>query len=357
MLGRTLLQVAGVLCLEPIGAAAAEPPEPGAHLDPAAWGDDHVGKPLPGYVTGGECLFCHRDDVGSSWHREPHQGSVRMADPADPAVAAVAALLGDADLAVPEGLAVLGGDELVRFLAPNGRYGQFALLSAAWKPSSTTGDGRAEGAENAAGTGRLVREQSPRWDDDRYGARCAGCHSTAVATELRAFSAPSLDCFVCHGDVDPTHPEDGTRVLLAPGRSDPPERVTSICAQCHVRTGRSRSTGLPYPNQFVAGDNLFRDLEVDLSDEALARVARGDRHVLENVRAVVVEGKRDTTCLTCHRVHQPSTTAHRRLRIEGSCRTCHQQDGARWLTPAHQDRSELCEYGLDGTLAPAAPSE
>ena len=45
--------------------------------------------------------------------------------------------------------------------------------------------------------------------------------------------------------------------------------VTSICAQCHVRTGKSRSTGLPYPNNFVAGDNLFRDFQVDFSDEAL----------------------------------------------------------------------------------------
>lgn len=132
--------------------------------------------------------------------------------------------------------------------------------------------------------------------------------------------------------------------MLAPGRDDSPDVVTSICAQCHVRTGRSRSTGLPYPNQFVPGDNLFRDFEVDLSDPALERVAPGDRHVLENVRAVAVEGRRETTCLTCHRLHQPSTAAHRRLRIEDSCTTCHRKGGARWLTPTYEDRSEVCDY-------------
>ena len=38
-------------------------------LDPAAWGSDHVGKPVPEYVTGDECLFCHRDDVGPTLGR------------------------------------------------------------------------------------------------------------------------------------------------------------------------------------------------------------------------------------------------------------------------------------------------
>ena len=36
-------------------------PAPGRHLDPAGWGKDHVGSPVPEYVTGDECLFCHED--------------------------------------------------------------------------------------------------------------------------------------------------------------------------------------------------------------------------------------------------------------------------------------------------------
>ena len=42
--------------------AKRSPPE----LNPAAWGSDHVGRPLPEYVTGEECLFCHRKDVGAT---------------------------------------------------------------------------------------------------------------------------------------------------------------------------------------------------------------------------------------------------------------------------------------------------
>jgi hypothetical protein len=43
-----------------------------ARIDPAAWGSDHVGKPVPEYVTGDECLFCHREKVGPTWGANRH---------------------------------------------------------------------------------------------------------------------------------------------------------------------------------------------------------------------------------------------------------------------------------------------
>src|ERR1700689_86922 len=42
------------------------------------WGD-HVDAPLPEYVTGEECLFCHRDDWGNRWAKNYHQRTVRPA--------------------------------------------------------------------------------------------------------------------------------------------------------------------------------------------------------------------------------------------------------------------------------------
>src|SRR5262245_58524454 len=46
-------------------------------LDPAAWGGDHVGKPIPTYLTGDECLFCHRDKVGTTWGANRHNLTIR----------------------------------------------------------------------------------------------------------------------------------------------------------------------------------------------------------------------------------------------------------------------------------------
>jgi len=70
----------------------------------------------------------------------------------------------------------------------------------------------------------------------------------------RTFSAFGHDCYVCHGAVDLNHTGDTRLMLLSKKRRDGPEVVASICAQCHLRGGKSKSTGLPYPNQFVAGD-------------------------------------------------------------------------------------------------------
>ena len=37
----------------------------------------HIGKALPDYVTGDECLFCHRRDIASGWKVNAHQLTLR----------------------------------------------------------------------------------------------------------------------------------------------------------------------------------------------------------------------------------------------------------------------------------------
>src|SRR5262245_17822337 len=63
-------------------------PLPAQQLDPAAWGIDHVGKPVPAFVSGDECLFCHRD-VGPTWGANRHGQTIRTADPFTAGLAAL----------------------------------------------------------------------------------------------------------------------------------------------------------------------------------------------------------------------------------------------------------------------------
>jgi predicted CXXCH cytochrome family protein len=305
--------------------------EPAKRLDPAAWGGDHVGRPVPEFVTGEECLFCHRQDVGPAWPRNRHHLTLRAAEPGSPPLLA----LKQAPALEPvagEVTLVLGGNNRVRFLKPTGEYGQLALHSAAWVPPRGT-----EGP-------RLIATGRPHWDPRTFGDACAGCHATGVDPRTRAFSTPSLDCYVCHGDVNLKHSEDPALVLLARKRNDPARVVTSICAQCHVRTGQSRSTGRPYPTNFVAGDNLFRDFQVDLADEHIRRLNPGDRHVLENVREVVLLGKDDVTCLSCHDVHRQSGKKHHRVAESDVCLTCHHAIGSKKVRKPYEVHSLTCGY-------------
>lgn len=298
---------------------------------PSQWGNDHVGKPIPEFASGDECLFCHRNDVGPSWGDNHHNRTLRTVEADAPAVAAM-----KQDPQLQEAAAaitlVFGERRRQRFLKPAAGYGQLELLSTQWSPT------------HGGTKGRLLDAAEPKWDAKQFGNDCAGCHATAVDPKTRSFAALSLDCYVCHGDVPAKHAKDTVEVYLAKKRNDPARVTTSICAQCHVRTGKSKSSGLPYPNNFVAGDNLFRDFEVDLSEKAIAAQNPADRHVLENVRDVVILGKDAVTCLSCHQVHRQSTKIHHRVRESAACATCHPASGSKKEHKSYEVHSTTCGY-------------
>jgi hypothetical protein len=273
-------------------------------------------------------LFCHREKVGPAWGANRHNLTIRELDPQSPALAALKNSLAK-DLA-EEIKFVMGVGRRHRFLKPATAYGTVELLSAEWEPP--------RGKE----PGKLISTEGPHWDAKRFGDSCAGCHATAVDPKEQAFSALSLDCYVCHGNVPADHPNKPELAYLSPRRKDPARMVTAICAQCHVRTGKSKSSGRPYANNFVAGDNLFRDFEVDFSDQSLKDLSPADRHVLENVRDVVVFGNEKVTCVTCHDVHGRSSKKHHLVTKSDTCLNCHHADGPRRDLKPFAAHSKTC---------------
>src|SRR5262249_17572328 len=133
----------GSMLLSPL--ASSDPPR---RLDPAAWGSDHVGQPIPGYSTGGQWLFCHRG-VGATWVANPPHLTIRDVDEQSPALTALRQL--------PGGIAdeiklVLGDQRRQRFLKPAKGYGQLELLSAEWAPPRKDEPGK------------LISTANPHWD-------------------------------------------------------------------------------------------------------------------------------------------------------------------------------------------------
>ncbi len=193
-------------------------------------------------------------------------------------------------------------------------------------------------------------KETPVWEAQTFSDRCAGCHATAVKTETRTFSAVSLDCYVCHGDVSLDHTKDVARVLLS-SKNREPRQVVSLCGQCHLRGGKSKSTGLPYPNTFVAGDNLFRDFQVDFSDAGIRAQPEVDQHIWLTARDVALFDRQDIDCLACHDVHGQSTEKHQKLENRAICSSCHAsgsdnmalRDG---ILPHNrrQTHSRICDY-------------
>ena len=289
-------------------AINADEPEKNS-LDPAAWGSDHIGETVPEYMTGGECLFCHRKVIGKHWSKNRHQLTIRPVDEGLP----------ERWKSLKPTL-VLGSENLSRYLRKSSEYGKLEMTT--------------------------TEKNGGDWDAQTFGNRCAGCHATGVDHETQAFSSLSIDCYSCHGDVDLDHTKDSSLMVLSKKRNDPARVAISICAQCHIRTGKSRSTGLPYANNFIAGDNLFRDFEIDFTDEALKVLNPGDGHILENVRDVVLQGNDAVTCLTCHQVHHGSTDRHQKLaKSSAICNHCHESKGGDdWTKKSYKVHSAVCGY-------------
>ncbi len=298
-------------------------------LDPAAWGSDHVGQPLPNFTSGDECLFCHRD-VGPGWPTNRHGQTIRTADAMSPAVAALLESPQFKSFGGETGF-VMGGRSQQRFLKAAAEHGRLDLLSLRWTPSKSGADGR------------LTALEQPHWDTQAFGARCAGCHATGVDPGKETFQAISLDCFVCHAEPPAKHTTQGSLAVLSPHRQESAAVVTSICAQCHLRGGVSKSSGLPYSNHFLAGDNLFRDFRIDLAPAVTDKFNPGDRHVHENVRDVVVNGREDVTCLSCHSIHQQTAKKHETAADSAICLNCHTAESKK-VRVRYEVHSKTCDY-------------
>lgn len=298
-------------------------------LDPKAWGGNHVGKPIPEYVQGDECLFCHRNNIGPSWQKDPHSLVIREREAA-PELDALIKSQSSLGKTADEVTHFLGSRHRVRFLKKEG-YGKFSLLNL---QAVFNSDRKFE---------KWIDVEKPAWEKIKFAERCAGCHATAVDPANKTFSGFSLDCYTCHGDVNLQHTNDTSLILLAKKNKTPARVVTSICAQCHLREGKSRSTGLPYPNTFIAGDNLFQDFAADFAKADDEKLNAGDRHIWRNVRDVVVNGDESITCLSCHQVHANSSFRHRRVLRAPICAECHQGEGFKNVK-RYAVQSSLCEY-------------
>ena len=305
-------------------------------------GNSHVGKPLPDYLTGDECLFCHRNTAGATSNIDEHQRTLRPIT-AVPEIEAMLRSHPNLQSFADQVHFLLGNKRQIRLLRKSEKYGRLDILSAILQPNQ------------ADGALALVNKDPFHWDEKIFGQQCAGCHATAVDSRTQAFSATGIDCYACHGVVDLKHAKDTSLVFLSQKRNDPPSVIASTCGQCHIRTGQSKASGLPYANNHVVGDNLFADFDVDLSPEALAAAPPRERHILANIRDSLhfqkqparngeTAAKQSTTCLSCHNIHRASVKKHRKIPPSDYCHICHQPPNMELTYNRKEKHHALCGY-------------
>jgi hypothetical protein len=286
--------------------------------------------PLPDYISGDECLFCHRFETAQNWQENRHNRTIRRVDADERALFTLRRYQG---ASIADGIEfVMGGKYRIRFLKKGQAYGQLDLLTTELIP------------EKPHEPAKLIRSENPEWDMAKFGSGCAGCHATQANSRTQSFAAVSLDCYVCHGDTSLEHTKDKSRMLFARGHQEPPRVIVSSCGQCHLRGGRSRTTRLPYPKNYIAGGDLFTDFQVNFAAADDPKLNPGDRHVFHNARTVMELGMGEVTCLSCHSVHTQSTLKHRRLLRSEICFVCHDREASGWTKPSYEVHSSVCGY-------------
>jgi hypothetical protein len=296
-------------------------------------------KPYPDFIHGDECLFCHRNDVGETWQQNAHTITMRQKEDSPEFVKMVTAQPALAAF-LPEIAYYMGGRDHVRFLKKEG-YGNLTILS-----TQAVVNKKHEATE-------WLNLQNPTWDKNKFQDRCSGCHMTAVDSATKQFAAIGHDCFTCHGDAPMSHTKDMSTVMLSKSRlqkgTDSNKVIVSMCAQCHLRGGKSKTTGLPYAYNFTpgSGEDLFQDYQIDFAKADDKTLNAGDRHVYWVVREVMQRGDTKVSCLSCHQIHAQSTARHwTAFRSRGSnppvCLYCHSTEGK--YTPGYTVHSAVCEY-------------
>ena len=295
----------------------------------------HIGQDLPDYITGDECLFCHRNDIGRGWPVNAHQLTMRPINAVPKILDQIKEQRGLKPFASQIRF-VLGYETQIRLLKKSNEYGKLKLLSAKLTPAPDS-DGEEDDTLIASGKNPF------HWEDKTFAQQCAGCHTTGVDSRTQSFSATGIDCYACHGDVDLEHTNDTSLVHLSKERMNKPELVSRTCAQCHIRSGRSRASGLPYPNNYVTGDDLYADFEVDLSEPTLRKAPPRERHILQSIKKTT-SGHQSETCLSCHNIHRSSGRKHRRVPKNEDCFICHRPTTMKLTYDRNEKHHALCGY-------------
>ena len=136
---------------------------------------------VPDFVHGEECLFCHRNNIGSAWQRNAHNLTTRQIEGSDDVVL---------------------GRHATRRLRKTG-YNRLAFIDG----KSTTD----------------------------FNRQCARCHATAVDPSTFTYSYLGIDCYSCHGSVDLRHSAREATVPLGKRSPVDAQAATAICAVCHLR--------------------------------------------------------------------------------------------------------------------------
>ncbi len=284
------------------------------------------GPGLAGFEGSPLCQSCHPSEH-ASWEGSQHARSVRPPGEKDRDLLSRSILCADRDPVL-----VLGERHARRYMVPSPHeQGKHVLLPCRWDVAE-------------AAWSHLHEDD---WDRLTWERGCAACHTTGFSSDSLDYHEAGIGCEACHGPGSRhgTYEDRGGMIAFA---ALPAAREVTLCGSCHLQGGTSRSTGLNFPKNYLAGDDLFADYRFDWSLLNAGAQESGnpiDIHQKILIRDHVAregEGGSGLRCTSCHAIHGNGHEKHVSVGREEYCHLCHEKDG--FQLKEYSQACNVCEF-------------
>lgn len=187
------------------------------------------------------------------------------------------------------------------------------------------------------------------WDQLEWQGRCQACHVTGLRHDVEkgafAFAEQGVGCESCHGPGSRHGGFADKGDMVAFGSSKKAAGTaaeTMVCASCHLQGGASRTTGFPYAHNYTPGDDLLADLAFDWKEVEDAEKNPIDVHQKLMIKQVLIDGKTDLSCTSCHSFHAVKHEKHKTLPRSDYCFTCHLPDS--FKVREYRQGCNVCQF-------------
>ncbi len=280
---------------------------------------------LAGYEGSESCGSCHAAEM-ASWKGTPHARTVHEATDVEKQLLARSLLCGDRDAEL-----VLGERHSRRYLVDaEGRPGMHLLLPCRYD----------------VGEAEWVNLHETDWQEQTFEKGCGGCHATGFSSDDFTSRELRVGCEACHGPGARHGAHDGPGGMISFAAIEP-AREAGICAACHLQGGKSRATGLSYPRNVAAGEDLFADYVFDWGSLDTKPGDNGnpiDIHQKILIRDLVKggAGSGGLRCTACHSIHGSGHEKHASLDRRDFCYLCHEKEG--FSVKEYNQSCNVCEF-------------
>ncbi len=189
------------------------------------------------------------------------------------------------------------------------------------------------------------------WPNFSFVDRCAACHTTNFNTADKTWTELGVGCESCHGPASRHGDFTSADRMVQYGEISAVEEGM-ICSSCHLQGGFSKKSERRFPENYIAGMDLFAIYSfpwesLDAATDATAAGQPAPNPIDVHQKILMkrnLDGESELRCTSCHEVHQESDEKHQSLPKEDFCYQCHTNENGEFGLKDYVVECPVCEF-------------